>query len=266
MPTDKTAYIKSNKPLYISNLVARMVNNERFGEHDFEAWVFKHLSYPAGAELMDIACGSGKAMFKLIEAQPQIGRLVGIDFAETAIDMLTTRAHETGVSDRVEGIVIDMEHAPRELSARRFDHLFSIYGIHYSPRMAELLCEYKALLKPGGTIFVCGPDAFSNTSVMRILSASAVLDVDPIAPRMLKPFISEAQLEVLRGAFARVDLNYFENPIHFPDVESFLTWWRNHDLYREPLEAMMRQRVSREIAARGRFTVNKNSLGVTLQG
>ncbi len=243
MGTDKTAYIKSNKPLYISNLVARMNNNEQFGELDFEAWVFGHIEYPAGCELMDVACGNGKAIFKLLKMQPQIGKIVGVDFAETAIEMLRQQSQDSGLSRQVEALLLDMEKIPQVLSGRKFDHIFSIYGIHYSPRMVELLCEYRDLLKPGGTMFICGPDAFCNTKVMRILSGSDVLNSDPIAPRMLRPFISESQINTLRGAFARVELDYLENPIHFPDAESFLTWWRNHDLYREQLEDVMRQRV-----------------------
>jgi SAM-dependent methyltransferase len=261
--TDKTSYIKTNKPLYIKNLVARMLHNEQFGAADFEKWVFQHLNIQSGAAVMDIACGNGKAIFKLVQMHPEIGQVVGVDFAETAIASLRAQATSLG-HKHVEGVILDMEKLTEHFAGQKFDNIYSIYGIHYSPRMAEILIAAKALLKPTGTIFVCGPDAFCNTKVMRVISRYDDIRTDPIPPRMLLNFISEAQLNLLRQNFARVDLDYFENPIRFPSVDAFFTWWVNHDLYRAHAEDEMRRVVAQEIAETGAFTLNKNAMGFTL--
>ena len=262
--TDKTSYIETDKPLYISNLTARMECNETFGGADFEKWVFSHLDFNAGCRLIDVGCGTGKASLKLLDLHPQIGDVLAIDFAETAIETLKIQSQELGIN-QIQALVMDMERLAGDLSDQQFDHIFSIYAIHYSPRMADLLCEYKALLKPGGSIFFCGPDAFCNTNVMRMLvSAEDCMDRNPIPQRMLKPFISQSDLELLSRFFTRVEVDYFENAINFPDVESFLVWWRNHDLYRPDLEELVRQRVAQQIRCGGTFMVNKNVIGVTL--
>jgi SAM-dependent methyltransferase len=261
---DKTSYIETDKPLYIANLVARMEQNEALGTRDFEAWVFSHQDYRPGCDVLDVACGTGKSLFKLLSLHPDIGRVTAVDFAEPAIRELGERARGRGIA-AIDARVLDMEGLTSTLAGRRFDHIYSIYGIHYSPRFVELLCEYRALLKPGGTIFFCGPDAFCNTPVMRILSGCGALDADPIPTRMLRPFVSERQLTALRASFAAVDVVHFENRIPFPDVEAFMTWWRNHDLYREWAEPVMRERVAGEIRAAGAFVVNKNVRGVLLR-
>ena len=183
MSTDKTSYIKTNKPLYIANLVARMEKNEELGTFDFERWVFGHADYAPGCELLDVACGSGKAIFKLLALHPRIGRITGVDFADSAIRMLADQTRERRL-DNVEPLLLDMETLTMTLAGRRFDHLYSIYGVHYSPRLVDLLREYRALLKPGGTMFVCGPDAFSNTPLMRILGRLDAIEEDPIPMRM----------------------------------------------------------------------------------
>jgi ubiquinone/menaquinone biosynthesis C-methylase UbiE len=261
--SDKTSYMKSKKSLYMDNLVARMNSNEKFGESDFEEWVFSHINYPKGCELLDIACGTGKAIFKLLEKHPQIGSILAIDIFESALRILENQAKEENLT-QVKVMVQDMETLPVILNNQKFDSIYSIYGIHYSPRMAELLCEYKPLLKSDGSIFFCGPDAFCNINLMRILVSSEVMDNNPIPTRMLKPFVSESDLKLLRKNFDKVEVDYFENPVHFPDLDSFLTWWRNHDLYRSELEDLLQQRVLLEIKKHDRFTLNKNIIGVKL--
>ena len=260
---DKTAYIETNKPLYIDNLRSRMGQNEALGVHDFEQWIFGHLDLRPGCDVLDVACGTGKAILKLLARHPEIGHVTGVDFAEPAIDVLRQRAADGGFS-QVDALVLDMETLRDSLSGRRFDHIFSIYGVHYSPRMHELLCEYRDLLKPDGSIFFCGPDAFCNTKLMRILASADSLESDPIPARMLRPFIREWQLDRLRECFGQVELDFFENRVEFPDLETFLTWWRNHDLHREELETMVQQRVERELAVEGSFSLNKNVMGVQL--
>jgi len=128
--TDKTSYIKTNKPLYIKNLVARMLHNEEFGAVDFEKWIFQHLSPKPGAEVMDIACGNGKAIFKLVKMYAGLARVVGVDFAEPAIQSLREQAQALGLK-QVEGVILDMEKLTEHFAGQRFDHLYSVYGIHY---------------------------------------------------------------------------------------------------------------------------------------
>jgi hypothetical protein len=114
-------------------------------------------------------------------------------------------------------------------------------------------------------MFVCGPDAFSNTPLMRILGRLDAIEEDPIPMRMLRPFIGDGDLERLREHFAVVELDHFENQIRFPGVDAFMAWWRNHDLYRDWAEPLVRQEVARAIREHGAFVLNKNVLGVSLR-
>ena len=262
--TDRTSYIASDKPLYIADLVSRMDRNEAFGDHDFEQWVLSHFDYPPGCDVLDVACGTGKAVFKLLARHPAIGTVTAVDFAEPAIRALDERARTLGHAN-VHARLLDMETLATTLAPQRFDHIFSIYGVHYSPRLVDLLAEYRPLLAPGGTLFFCGPDAFCNGAVMRILSAFDAIETEPIPARMLRPFIAERDLRRLRESFASVEVDHFENPIRFTSAEAFMGWWRHHDLYRVWAEAEMASRVSREIERTGAFVVNKNVLGVRLR-
>jgi SAM-dependent methyltransferase len=261
--TDKTTYMGTDKPRYIGNLVVRMDCNEALAARDFEEWVFSHLKLTPGCDVMEVACGTGKALFKLLDMNPEIRSVLALDFADTAIARLKQRAAEQG-RDIVEAVVADMETAPAVYHDRRFDHIYSIYGVHYSPRMAELLCEYGALLKPGGSIFVCGPDSFCNTALMRLLRYADRTVPDAIPDRMLRPFASESDRAVLASHFARVELTYLENLVSFDDVDAFLAWWENHDLYHRELAEWVVDHVRREITTNGAFGLNKNVLGITL--
>jgi SAM-dependent methyltransferase len=261
--TDKTSYIASDKPRYIGNLVSRMNCNETLGSRDFEKWVFSHYDFPAGCDVMEVACGTGKALFKLLDSHLQIGSVLALDFAESAVEALRQHAALEGRM-AIEAIVEDMEKAPEVLANRLVDHIYSIYGIHYSPRMAELLVEYKRLLKPGGSIFVCGPDSFCNTPLLRILAYSDETIRDPIPERMYRPFARECDLDHLRNHFVQVELTTFENIVSFDNPTTFLAWWENHDLYRPSLVDLVLHHVANEIGERGHFALNKNVLGITM--
>ena len=261
--TDKTEYMLTKPELYTDNLSDRLAMNQMHSQLDFEAWIFSNCTIGLNSNLLDIACGTGHVISKLLDTYPEL-RIVGIDISEKAIANLKVGIDAKKL-DNVQALVEDMETFPSKFPDRRFDQIISVYGIHYSLRMVDLLAEYGKLLNPEGKIFFCGPDSFSNTNLMKLLNSSKKMEENPIPTRLFSPCVQEEDLEQLRRTFKSVTLVQWENRIKFPDKDSFMTWWRNHDLYRPSLETYVLGRVREIIDREGGFELNKRVIGVGLE-
>ena len=103
------------------------------------------LGVPAGASLLDVACGSGQ--LGLIAARRGI-RVTGVDIATNSILAARGRAASEGLDARFdEG---DAEALP--YADASFDVVASIYGAMFAPRPERVAAELLRVCRPGGTI------------------------------------------------------------------------------------------------------------------
>ncbi|MDE3154745.1 MAG: methyltransferase domain-containing protein [Acidobacteriota bacterium] len=106
---------------------------------------FDRLKVPAGAELLDVACGSGQ--LGLVAARRGV-KVTGVDIATNAILAARGRATAEGLDARFdEG---DAEDLPYE--AASFDVVTSLYGAMFAPRPECVASELLRVCRPGGTI------------------------------------------------------------------------------------------------------------------
>jgi len=103
------------------------------------------LNLPAGASLLDVACGSGQ--LALIAAR-RGAKVTGVDIAANAIQAARGRANAEGLDARFdEG---DAEALPYEDAS--FDVVASLYGAMFAPRPDQVASELVRVCRPGGTI------------------------------------------------------------------------------------------------------------------
>lgn len=117
-------------------------------------WIrrFAHL-LPRDAEVLDVACGSGRHLRFLADARPDL-RLQGVDRDAAAIEPLRDLAHIT---------VADIEHGPWPFTGRAFGGLV-VTNYLWRPRWPDLA----AALAPGGVLlyetFTRGHEAIGRPS------------------------------------------------------------------------------------------------------
>jgi len=116
----------------------------RYMEGDARSF-YERLDVPAGARLLDVACGSGQ--LALIAAREGV-RVVGVDIAANLIERARARAAAEGLQARFEEA--DAEALPFEEAS--FDVVASLIGAMFAPRPHLVARELARVCVPGGTI------------------------------------------------------------------------------------------------------------------
>jgi len=137
----------------ISALKARLKATWMAGNYDYFSRFMEssavefldRLNLPAGAALLDVACGSGQ--LGLVAAR-RGARVTGVDIATNAIVAARSRAAAEGLDARFdEGDAEDLPYADAS-----FDVVASLYGAMFAPRPDLVAAELVRVCRPGGTV------------------------------------------------------------------------------------------------------------------
>lgn len=137
----------------IADLKARLKTTWTAGNWDYfsrfmessSAEFLNRLAIPAGARLLDVACGSGGLC--MIAARQGVN-VTGVDLAPNAIAAARGRA-------RLEGLAIRYEEGDAEelpFPDAGFDAVTSIFGAMFAPRPELVARELLRVCRPGGTV------------------------------------------------------------------------------------------------------------------
>jgi SAM-dependent methyltransferase len=136
------------------------------------------LAPPAGAHLLDVACGTGN----LAVPAAQFGCVVtGVDIAPN----LLVQARERAAS---EGLTITFDEGDAEqlpYADASFDIVVTMFGAMFAPRPELVASELARVLKPGGRLAMANWNPASFTGKMFRLGAQHVLPPPGLAPPVL---------------------------------------------------------------------------------
>jgi ubiquinone/menaquinone biosynthesis C-methylase UbiE len=127
---------------------------DRFGER-----TVVRLNLPAGAEVLDVGCGTGASA---IPAALRVGRegwVIGVDLSARMVTRAWSKAWARGVRN-LEFRVADM--GALAFADGAFDAVISGFSIFFAPDMVAQARELWRLVRPGGRLAITtwGPDAF----------------------------------------------------------------------------------------------------------
>jgi SAM-dependent methyltransferase len=106
---------------------------------------FAALGIPAGAELLDVACGSGQ--LALIAARAGV-RATGCDIATNWIE----KARERAIAERLDARFDEGDAEALPYDDRSFDAVTTIFGAMFAPRPDRVAAELSRVCRPGGII------------------------------------------------------------------------------------------------------------------
>jgi SAM-dependent methyltransferase len=136
------------------------------------------LGVPAGARVLDIACGTGNLSIPLAR---QGAIVTGVDIASNLIAQARDRAKAEGLNVTFdEG---DAEQLPYE--AASFDAVVSMFGAMFAPRPELVVEEMARVLKPGGRLAMANWNPASFSGQMFKLGSKHV----PPPPGVLPPVL-----------------------------------------------------------------------------
>ena len=137
-------------------------------------WVFESIKPSSDAKVLDMGCGGGANVARLLDMCPD-GRVTGLDFSALAIEIATDlnyRAIKDGQCVIAGGNAMQMP-----LAREVFDMVTAFEAIYYWASLDNGLAEAFRVLRPGGTIIVANElDGISKES-MEVTKAVDILRV-----------------------------------------------------------------------------------------
>ena len=163
-----------------------------------------------GMRLLDVACGSGNAVFPAARAGATV---VGIDLAARLLDAGRKKAADQGLAiDWREG---DAEDLPFEDAS--FDRVVSTFGHMFAPRHQRTADEMARVCRPGGAIVVA---TWTPEGVAGDLFAAGAPFMPPPPPEAQPPILWGRE-DYVRERFARVARNFsFERQVNWVEWDS----------------------------------------------
>jgi ubiquinone/menaquinone biosynthesis C-methylase UbiE len=117
----------------------------------FGQWLVDMARIPAGAKILDVACGRGAVLWPAAEKAGPTGRVVGIDLSEGMVREVNAEIHKRGLK-HVEAHAMDAEHL--DFPDGTFDYVLCGFSLQFFPHLAQALLEFRRVLKPGGRLVV----------------------------------------------------------------------------------------------------------------
>jgi ubiquinone/menaquinone biosynthesis C-methylase UbiE len=117
----------------------------------FGQWLVETAQIPAGAKVLDIACGRGAVLFPAAERVGPDGHVIGIDLAEGMARETQMEIQRRGLK-HAEARQMDAENLTFPDSS--FDFVLCGFSLQFFPHLTQALSEFRRVLKLGGRIAV----------------------------------------------------------------------------------------------------------------
>ena len=138
---------------------------------------------PAGATVLDLGCGTGRALPCLCAAVGPAGTVIGVDITEQMISAAI--AHDRA---RLATLVLaDARHLP--LTGDSVDVVFAAGLVQHLPDTAAGLAELARITRPGGQLVLFHP---SGRSALAARHGHALRPDEPLAERPLRAALTDA--------------------------------------------------------------------------
>jgi SAM-dependent methyltransferase len=134
----------------------------------------RSLGITPGMKVLDLGCGDGTTALP----EARLGaEVLGVDIAKNLVEAGNRRAREEGLANCrfQEGDASDL----KELEARAFDLVVSIFGAMFAPRPFDVAKEMVRVTRPGGRIVMGNWIPGDPTLVAQILKISASYSPPP---------------------------------------------------------------------------------------
>lgn len=136
-----------------------MVHMMNTGHSSMAEWGFTHIKIQSEDVCLDIGCGGGANVRKLLEKSPY-GRVVGIDYSEISVEK-SRKINKAGIeSKRCEILQGDVMKLP--FRDKTFDVITAFETIYFWPNISEAFKKIYKILKIGGTFMICNESNGEN--------------------------------------------------------------------------------------------------------
>lgn len=213
--------MKINYQETTNDLLTRIDIHNKFGARDIDQWMLDVLSLQKGSKILDVGCGAGKQCFSFyhfLQGECDItGGDVNADLLKQAVTENPLKA-----DNNIKFMELDFN-KKFDLPSDTFDLLSCCFAIYYAEDIPATIREMHRVLKPGGRLFTTGPMPTNKQVFYDVIKEATGKPIPPM------PGSSRYGSEILtsvKSTFASVDLEIFENPLTFNEVQPFVDYTR----------------------------------------
>lgn len=130
-----------------------MLERMNGGHHEeLATWGFSHVFPSAGARMLDLGCGGGANLLRLLDLS-EGGTAVGLDYSPTSVEMSKRTCREQIAVGRCEVVEGDVGSLP--FADESFDFACAFETVYFWPDLMGGLREARRVLRGGGTLMIC---------------------------------------------------------------------------------------------------------------
>lgn len=238
----------------------RIYVHNHFSKADFDGWAMNRLKLKKGLRVLDVGCGSGKHLFEIAKQVGPQGKILGQDIDTTSLEKCRQKINELNATN-VEVVQADLTELSEKILHKKFDRILSSFAIYYTKNPEKTFRDCDNLLGEKGLLFICGPTKKNNLEYLELVKRAGGTFSEDF--NHWSKFLEDAAQGILKKLFKQVHVEYFNNPVEFPDEKTLLKYWRATPLYNKSMELRMRKLITKEFATKKKFTSNKIIIGIT---
>jgi len=245
------------------SLNQRIDIHSKYAKYEINDWILEKLNLRPCERVLDIGCGNGKQTIAYAKKVP-LGLVVGTDVSPELLQEARIKAREEKVN-----ISFNKHDAnlPFPFNANSFDVISCCFAIYYFLDIQKFLLEMKRILSRGERIFIAGPTVENAKEMILLHSKITGKEVFQLREKRMRDEI----IPLVKRVFKQVEVSIFDNPVTFPDSQSFLDYYASTLLFEEcssnPEERAaclrkMKEQVDKISKKNGAFELNKHVYGI----
>lgn len=172
-----------------------MVSMMNFGHTSMAEWGFNHLQIAEDAVVLDVGCGGGANLKRLLAKCPQ-GTVTGVDYSEISVEKsskVNAKAIQEGRCEVLQGSVAELPFVDAAV-----DLITAFETIYFWPGLADCFREVYRVLKPSGTFFICNEsngDSNKDDKWTEIIEGMTIYNASQILTALNQAGFFDAKVE-----------------------------------------------------------------------
>jgi len=247
-----------------TTLQQRIDIHDKYSKYEINDWIKEKIHVNPGEKILDIGCGNGKQAIMYAKGVGTSGEICGIDIVQDLLDEAKIRSTEEGL--KITFINHDANN-PLPFEDEKFDIISCCFSIYYYSNVEYTLTEMKRVLKKGGRIFIAGPTVENAHQMLSVYAKVMGKKIPQIREERMRDEI----IPLIIKLFKNTTIEIFENPIEFPDPDTFLYYFSSTLLLKENSEnpeeinkklEEITDEIEDIITVKGSFAVTKYVYGI----
>jgi len=203
-----------------ADLLKRINIHDKYGSRNIDQWMVNILPLQKGMKILDVSCGSGKQCFSFYDHLEGDCDITGGDISQELLNQ--ARKENENYHDHIKFVELDFNRT-FQFPVNTFDLLSCCFAIYYSENIPFTIKEMHRVLKPGGILFTTGPMPENKRFFYDVIKEATGR---PIPPMPGNSRYGSEILSTINNVFPEVNVQIFENPLTFNEVDPFIQYTR----------------------------------------